>query len=139
MTSLELEEYIEEYFYNYKIKYMCTRMTIWLLSFCWFIYSNVWLVKVIDWDTIKVNIEWTITNVRMLWIDAPEKSTLRYWHAEKWWVASYKHLKKLLKWKEITLKCKKYQDKYSRDLCIAFGDGKNINNQMLKDWYAKRF
>ena len=118
---------------------MCTRITIWAISFCWFLYSNVWLVNVIDWDTIKVNIDWHISNVRMLWIDAPEKSTLRYWYTQSWWVASYKHLQKLLKWKIVSLKCKKYHDKYNRDLCYVFGNGKNINNQMLKDWYAKKF
>lgn len=118
---------------------MCTRITIWLMSFCWFIYSNVWLVRVIDGDTIKVNIDWTITNVRMLWIDAPEKSTLRYWYAEKWWENASKYLYKILKKKSITLKCKDYKDKYNRELCVVFWNGKNINKMMLNAWYAKKF
>ena len=99
-----------------------------------------WILKeVIDWDTIKVEENGSIYNVRMIWLDAPESSTTRYWYIEEYGAEAKDHLKQLLNWKNISLEFDETQgeeDKYWRKLAYVFVNGNNINKQMIEDGYA---
>ena len=97
-------------------------------------------VSVIDWDTINVkNESWESISVRMIWIDAPESSTTRYWYIECFWKESTEHLKQLLSWaKELTLEMDSSQgevDKYWRTLAYVMYNWVNLSQKMIEDGY----
>jgi len=102
--------------------------------------EKLWILKeVIDWDTIKVEENGSTYNVRMIWLDAPESSTTRYWYIEEYGAEAKDHLKQLLNWKNISLEFDETQgeeDKYWRKLAYVFVNGNNINKQMIEDGYA---
>ena len=114
---------------------------LWILLFAIIIiYNNntpiKWyrVEKVIDWDTIIAN--WI--KIRFLWVDAPESTTLRFWHTECFWIESKNYLKKELEWKTIDLKIE-WKDKYWRTLAFVFLNWININYELVKNWYAKKY
>lgn len=99
------------------------------------------LVKVVDWDTIRVTDEnGKNLDVRMIWIDSPEASTQRYWYVECYWEEATKQLEQLLKWVEIveieTDVTQWMEDKYWRLLWYVFDWSININQRMLYLGYA---
>ena len=102
--------------------------------------AKLWILKeVIDWDTIKVEENGTTYNVRMIWLDAPESSTTRYWYIEEYGAEAKDHLKQLLNWKNISLEFDEIQgeeDKYWRKLAYVIVNGNNINKQMIEDGYG---
>jgi len=91
------------------------------------------LIKVIDWDTIKVKVWEDIETIRLLWIDAPEVS-------DPFWKESKQHLESLIAWKDISLsddnKNWSISDDYWRKVVYILIWDKNINLQMIEDWYA---
>lgn len=98
------------------------------------------LIEIIDWDTIKINYNWKNQNVRMIWVDAPEKNTSRFWYIECYWEESDNYLTELL-WNvsEIKLEFDDTQwieDQYGRLLWYVFVNWNNINETMIKKWYA---
>ena len=99
------------------------------------------LVNIVDWDTITVRKwTWDEISVRLIWIDAPENTSKRYWYAECYWFESKEYLTKLLSnVNEIELEMDTSQwekDVYGRLLAYAFYNGENINQKMIAEWYG---
>ena len=108
------------------------------------IQQNTFLVKkVIDGDTfIFVGINGEEIKTRMIWIDAPEDSTLRYWYTEPLSKVSTDFLKSKIEWKIVRIEYDESQwklDKYDRHLIYVFVWNENINNTMILNWYAKEY
>ena len=97
------------------------------------------LLKVIDWDTIKVENSNEEINIRMIGLDAPEKSTTRYWYTECFWNEATNHLNEILSWiTTIQVEQDPTQwetDKYWRLLWYVFFSWNNINQKMIEDGY----
>ena len=97
------------------------------------------LLKVIDWDTIKVENSNEEINIRMIGLDAPEKSTTRYWYTECFWNEATNHLNEILSWiTSIQVEQDPTQwetDKYWRLLWYVFFSWNNINQKMIEDGY----
>ena len=97
------------------------------------------LLKVIDWDTIKVENSNEEINIRMIGLDAPEKSTTRYWYTECFWNEATNHLNEILSWiTTIQVEQDPTQwetDKYWRLLWYVFLSWNNINQKMIEDGY----
>ena len=97
------------------------------------------LLKVIDWDTIKVENSNEEINIRMIGLDAPEKSTTRYWYTECFWNEATNHLTEILSWiTTIQVEQDPTQwetDKYWRLLWYIFFSWNNINQKMIEDGY----
>lgn len=97
------------------------------------------VTNIIDWDTIDILYNWEEQRLRLIWIDTPENTTLRYWYIECYWEESKDYLNSLLNWKEISIEFDETQwilDNYWRMLVYVFLDWVNINNKLIKDWYA---
>jgi micrococcal nuclease len=95
--------------------------------------------KVIDWDTVYIMKDGEEIKLRLIWIDTPENTTLRFWYKECYWDESSYYLNELLNWKEIEIEYDKSQgdkDKYGRHLVYIFYNGKNINNQLIREGYG---
>jgi len=104
--------------------------------------KEVLVLEVIDWDTFSYVDNGETIKVRMLWIDAPESNTLRFWHAEKHWDESKKYLKYLIESKVVTIQSDLTQDDtdtYWRQLRYVFLNNININNMIISEWYAKEY
>ena len=102
--------------------------------------EKIELIKVIDWDTIKIKTKKSNEeNIRMIGLDAPEKSTTRYWYSECFWKEAANHLTQLLSWiKILEVEYDSTQastDKYWRILWYLILSWINLNKQMIKDWY----
>lgn len=102
--------------------------------------EKIELIKVIDWDTVKIKTrENKEENIRMIGLDAPEKSTTRYWYSECFWKEAAKHLTELLSWIKILEvehdSTQASTDKYWRILWYLILSWTNLNKQMIKDWY----
>lgn len=97
-------------------------------------------IKVVDGDTITIKYEWKNTNIRMIWLDAPESSALRFWEAECFWKEASEKLSNYLSWaSKVTLEFDESQwklDKYNRLLAYVFYNWENINSKMIRSWYA---
>lgn len=119
--------------------------TVW--EYCWFnnVQENLWkkeytLNKVVDWDTIRVIDEnGKSLDVRLIWIDAPEASTQRYWYIECYGEEATKKLEELLKWvKTVEIETDSTQwmeDKYWRLLWYVFLWDENINKKLISLGY----
>lgn len=96
-------------------------------------------LKVIDWDTLKVKNNNEEINIRMIGLDAPEKSTTRYWYTECFWNEATNHLNEILSWiTTIQVEQDPTQwetDKYWRILWYVFFSWNNINQKMIEDGY----
>ena len=96
-------------------------------------------LKVIDWDTLKVKNNNEEINIRMIGLDAPEKSTTRYWYTECFWNEATNHLNEILSWiTAIQVEQDPTQwetDKYWRLLWYVFLSWNNINQKMIEDGY----
>lgn len=102
--------------------------------------EKIELIKVIDWDTVKIKTKKSNEeNIRMIGLDAPEKSTTRYWYSECFWKEAANHLTQLLSWiKILEVEYDSTQastDKYWRILWYLILSWINLNKQMIKDWY----
>ena len=96
---------------------------------------NYTLLEVIDGDTIRVkNPEGKEQSVRMIGLDAPESTTMRYGKE------AANHLKLLLKdTKEVQIEVDPTQtatDKYGRLLGYVVANGVNLNQKMIEDGYG---
>ena len=103
---------------------------------------TVLVTKVTDWDTIHFLKNWKDYITRLIWIDAPENSTTRYWHTEKLWTEAKDYLNSLIWWKTIQIEYDSSQtktDKYWRHLIYIFYNWENINQKMVEQWYAKEY
>lgn len=98
--------------------------------------------KVVDWDTFTFLLDWELVYARMIWIDAPEHSSLRYWYIELFSKESTNFLKEKVEWKTVKLEYDNSQakiDKYWRHLVYVFLKDENINNTMILEWFAKEY
>ena len=94
--------------------------------------------SVVDGDTLKIK-NWSKTiSIRLLWLDAPESSKTRFGYIECFWSQSKEYLKNLVNKKDILLQYDDSQlvDSYGRALWYVFLNWENINEKMIKDWYA---
>lgn len=93
------------------------------------------VISIIDWDTIKIKYLDQEFSIRFAWIDAPESSTLRCGKIECFGPESKQYLTNLLQWKTIYFEPEK-MDNYDRFVWYVFLEWENINEKIIKNWYA---
>jgi micrococcal nuclease len=96
------------------------------------------VIKVFDGDTLLVLLNGVKTKVRLLGVDAPEKSG-PYTTAEQGGIEAGKRLARLADNQTVTLEFggDTRQDKYGRSLAHVFlQDGTNLNAAMIAEGYA---
>lgn len=97
------------------------------------------IIQIVDWDTIKVEYNWTWVTVRILWIDTPEKFETRTWYKECYWDESSDFAVNTLSWKLVYIVTDYTQDKfdkYWRLLAhIRLLDWTLYENLAIKNWY----
>ena len=98
------------------------------LNFAKIIFDYTWIVvKIDDWDTFRIQHNWVVSKIRVLWIDTPElihpwlgiKSYKFYWC----WKQASEFAIKLLSWKVVYVykdSLAKNKDKYYRFLRYVF-------------------
>lgn len=100
------------------------------------------VVKVIDGDTITVDIEGTTTTLRLIGINTPETADPRK-PVECYGIEASNRAKELLTGKNVRLESDPSQedlDKYERLLRYVYlKDGTFYNEQMIKDGYAYEY
>lgn len=87
--------------------------------------------RVTDGDTIKVSRDGTTITVRLVGIDAPERSKRKNEPGQPFSRKSTKHLASLVLNKSVTVKSYG-KDRYGRTLGVVFSDGVNVNLEMVK-------
>ncbi len=102
--------------------------------------------SVLDGDTFRIKHNGKTQSVRLLGVDAPESSIVRFWKAECFGKDAKNYLKSLINKKTVTLipdSTTNSRDKFGRRLAYVYlGDilDKNfINRQLLINWYAKEY
>lgn len=133
---VQIEWVKEKYKNNEKTYYILTELLSYINTKQLPLYK---IISVTDWDTVSIVYDWQISSFRLIWIDAPESFATRFGYKECYWDESSKYLKSLLEWKSIQVEFDPSQwktDKYNRYLWYIFLDWKNINNQMIREWYA---
>lgn len=104
---------------------------------------NCTLIRVIDGDTIDVNIDlgfniWHKGRIRMAGIDTPESRTRN--KAEKvLGLAAKNRLKELLKKKKLSINCTKEKGKFGRILADVLADDINVNKQLIEEGHARPY
>ena len=98
------------------------------------------LVEVVDWDTVRIEKDGQVVSVRMIGLDAPESTTMRYGHMECFGKEASNHLAQLLSWSsQIDLEADPTQtttDKYGRLLGYVVVNWTNLNKKMIEDGYG---
>ena len=95
--------------------------------------------RVIDWDTIDI---WLDANVRILGIDAPESSAIRYGHTECDGKLASAYTKNILLEKRIIVEKDAIQperDRYGRYLLHIWIDNQLFAKKIISDGYAKQY
>jgi len=104
--------------------------------------NKIICTKVSDWDTIHFKKDWKDYITRLIWIDSPENTTIRYWYTEKLWNKAKDYLNNLILNKEIQIEYDSSQartDKYWRHLVYIFYKWENINKKMVEEGLAKEY
>lgn len=134
----QIEKIKEKYKSNERVYYILGELSSYSNNLI--ITNSTYLVKkVIDWDTIDLDYNWKTISVRFIWIDSPESYETRFWYVECYWYEAKTYLKNLIEWKNVNIEFDSTQwqtDKYGRYLAYIFLDWTNINNEMIKNWYA---
>jgi endonuclease YncB( thermonuclease family) len=100
------------------------------------IAGEIRVVRVTDGDTIKVAVDHMEVIVRLVGIDAPERSRKKNEPGQPYSRKPTKHLASLVLKKTITIK--EYgTDRYKRILGVVFVNGKNANLEMVKAGLAE--
>ncbi len=97
------------------------------------------VTRVIDWDTIDI---WLDANVRILGIDAPESSAIRYGHAECDGKLASAYAKSILLEKLVVVEKDAIQperDRYGRYLLHIWIDDQLFAKKIISDGYAKQY
>ena len=107
------------------------------------------LVRVVDGDTIDVNIDlgfsvWHKARVRMLGIDTPESRT-RNLEEKALGLASKARLKEILKGRQISIECNKEKGKFGRVLATVWavdkgtGESIDVNTRLIEEGHARPY
>ena len=105
-----------------------------------FYWYSCYVQRVVDGDTVVLDFALGMSHifmkqhVRLFGIDAPEMRG----PSKKKGLEAKRHLQKLIS-NSIDLMCKTHKDKkgkYGRILVELFDNGRNLNQQMIKDGYA---
>ena len=104
---------------------------------------NCSLIRVIDGDTIDVNIDlgfniWHKGRIRMAGIDTPESRT-RNKEEKVLGLAAKSRLKELLKKKKLSINCTKEKGKFGRILADVLANDININKQLMDEGHARPY
>ena len=104
---------------------------------------NCTLIRVIDGDTIDVNIDlgfniWHKGRIRMAGIDSPESRT-RNKEEKVLGLAAKSRLKELLKKKKLSINCTKEKGKFGRILADVLANDININKQLMDEGHARPY
>ena len=104
---------------------------------------NCTLLRVIDGDTINVNIDlgfniWHKGRIRMAGIDTPESRT-RNKEEKVLGLAAKSRLKELLKKKTLSINCTKEKGKFGRILADVLANDININKQLMDEGHARPY
>ena len=104
---------------------------------------NCTLLRVIDGDTIDVNIDlgfniWHKGRIRMAGIDTPESRT-RNKEEKVLGLAAKARLKELLKKKNLSINCTKEKGKFGRILADVLANDVNINKQLMDEGHARPY
>ena len=104
---------------------------------------NCTLLRVIDGDTIDVNIDlgfniWHKGRIRMAGIDSPESRT-RNKEEKVLGLAAKSRLKELLKKKKLSINCTKEKGKFGRILADVLANDININKQLMDEGHARPY
>ena len=104
---------------------------------------NCTLLRVIDGDTIDVNIDlgfniWHKGRIRMAGIDTPESRT-RNKEEKVLGLAAKSRLKELLKKKKLSINCTKEKGKFGRILADVLANDININKQLMDEGHARPY
>ena len=89
------------------------------------------VTRVVDGDTIKVSGNGSTITVRLVGIDAPERSKRKNEPGQPFSRKSTKHLASLVLHKHVTVKSYGI-DRYGRTLGVVFVNGLNVNLEMVK-------
>ena len=96
------------------------------------------VLSVIDGDTIKILYADKEFNIRLAWADAPESSALRCGKVECFWLEAKNYLTNLLLNKTISFQSDSIDD-FDRFVWYVFLNGENINQKLIKNWYAREY
>lgn len=94
------------------------------------------VLEVSDWDTIKINYNWTKTTLGLIWVDTPESFDTRFWYKECYGDQASDYLKNLLTWKKVSIELDETQwdkDIYGRLLAYIKLDWENINAKLIQN------
>lgn len=94
---------------------------------------------VYDGDTFSIDFNWETQKVRLLWIDAPESSTTRFWYVECFGKESKEYLKDLIDDQQVEIYFDENTDKkdsYWRRLAYVKFNWYNLNESLISNWYA---
>lgn len=96
------------------------------------------VLQIIDGDNIQIEVNWTWANLRLLWVDAPEKEWSQYLYNECAGEEAITYAKAKLEWKDIYLEVDPSQwgtDDKDRLLGYVFVDWNNWNLELIQNWY----
>ena len=93
------------------------------------------VLSIIDGDTIKISYLDQEFNIRLAWIDAPESSALRCGKVECFGKESKEYLQSLLQNQTIFFESEQ-KDDFDRFVWYVFLNWENINERVVKNWYA---
>lgn len=93
-------------------------------------------IKVVDWDTIKVSYWGALVNVRVLWIDTPEKYILKKGYVECYWEESSAWARMFFSGAtSVTLRTDAYSksvDQYGRLLRHVYVSGEDYSKKAIE-------
>ena len=79
--------------------------------------------------------------IRLVWVEAPENTTTRYWYTQCYWQASTDYLAKLLLNKYVWLEYDMLQNwnSYDRELAYVIFEWENISKKIIEEWYWRAY
>jgi endonuclease YncB( thermonuclease family) len=86
------------------------------------------VLRVVDGDTLEVNLAGKIARIRLAEIDAPEK-------AQAWGREAGNALRALVAGREVSLRIVDV-DRYGRQVCTVYVEGANVNRALVRDGHA---
>ena len=99
---------------------------------------NYKINSVVDGDTAKITYGGQEFTIRFAGIDAPESSALRCGKVECFWSEAKNYLKSLIEWKTVYFEPASI-DGYDRMVGYISFNGENINEKMIRNWYAREY